>query len=273
MNVTRLFRNVFNRNNNSKRRPPNRKGFPKLQVPSIANPFSEVYSYLNDTRSFLVILNWLGYIFLLASVVDYFLILYPPQLTNPRWELQAVTDMVNNAWFLLLSLILIFIPNRTRIRRLELNFLSLLRWIVLFSGVIFILLLPLGIINTQRIHEDTVATVIREETTRRLQLTNVEEAIKTQDIPKAQLERIGDALGLEETPESATVKEALLKKIDEQKAELRERVEATKSNRFRQLMRQSVRTHVGAVLIGVFLIRLWWEARWLQWVRDQSSNS
>lgn len=272
MNVAQLFRKLFSRNKAPKT-PPSRRQTPSQGIIQFfSNPFAEISSYVAQTRDFLVILNWLGYILLIASLVDYVLILFPPQLTNPEWELQAFTRMVNNAWFLLLSLILIFIPNRTRMRRFELNFLSLLRWILLLGGVVYISLIPLAITNAQRIHQASITTVIEEETARQQQLTNVQEAIENQDIPQAQLERIGDALGLEEIPESDTVKEALIAKIREQKQQLRQEVEATRRERSRELLRRSFRTNLGAFLIGVFLIRLWWEARWLKLVREQSSD-
>ncbi|WP_186708795.1 hypothetical protein [Euhalothece natronophila] len=34
-----------------------------------------------------------------------------------------------------------------------------------------------------------------------------------------------------------------------------------------------VRTNVGALLIGVFLIRVWWETRWLKSIKRANSNS
>lgn len=293
MNVNRLLRNLFQPKKAPPRRfHPNRPwwdrlpplqlprlGFrfprvsnPQFTLPSIPNPLASIPFNLIDRQRFWVIANWLGYILLFVSTIDYILILYPPQLTNPAWELQAFTRMVDNAWFLMLALILVFIPTRNSIRRYELNFLSLLRWSMLVGGAVFILLIPLGVINTQRINQNVTVQIGRQESVRQEQLDNLQNAIETQNIAPRQGRQLAEALGVEVSPSDPSFKEALIQRIQEQKQELRQRVAIAKGDRFRQLLRQAVRTHIGALLIGSFLVRLWWESRWVKEVKDQASN-
>ncbi|MFB6274911.1 MAG: HpsJ family protein [Halothece sp.] len=249
-----------------KLRPPEP---PPLQLPrfSIPNPFSQVFIREGETRNYLFILNWLGYVLLFVSAIDYFVLFYPPQLTNPNWEFQTVRGMVSNAWFVLLALILIYIPNRTQIRRFELAFLKFLRWIVLVGGIVFILLIPLTLNNAQRIHQNTVAQINQQQTQRQEQLNNLEQAVKTQEIPPEERQRLGDALGINVTPNSENIRKALLEEINQQKQQLKQQVAAQKNNSYQELLRQATRTSVAIFLIGIFLIRLWWETRWLKSIR------
>ncbi|MFW6296794.1 MAG: HpsJ family protein [Halothece sp.] len=290
MNITRLFRNIFQRNKKPhpyrrpfwQRLPPlqlprfrlklPRVSAPEIKLPSVKNPFANLPFRVDDQQGFFIILNWLGYVLLFASAVDYFLIIYPPQLTNPQWELQTMGRMVEHAWVGLIALILIFLPTRTKVRRFELNALSFLRWFALLMGIVFILLIPLGLVNSQRIDERTSEQIAQEQQQRQEQLNNIEEAVQTQEIPPEQLQQLGEALGVEGEPSEATIREALLEQIEQERQQLRQQVAAARSDRLQELIRQAVRTNIGALLIGVFLIRLWWEARWVGTVRLYSQN-
>ena len=293
MSVNRFFRNLLQQNKKPspyRRRPPfwlrlpplrlprfrlklPRVSGPQIKLPSINNPFANLPFQVDNPQGFFVMLNWLGYVLLFASAIDYFLIIYPPQLTNPEWELQTFGRLVDNGWFLLLSIILVFLPTRTNIRRFELNFLSFLRWVVLLGGVVFILLIPLGVINSQRIEQITTVQIARQQQARQEQLDNIEEAARTQDIPPQQLQQLGDALGVEGDPSETNIREALIQKVEQEKQQLRQQVAIVRGDRIRELIRQAVRTNIGAFLIGTFLIRLWWETRWLRTVKLYSQDN
>ena len=274
MKVSRIFRGVLPRKQRGYRPyKPSRNRFPEIKLRFPANPLKNLNFRIDDAQGFFLILNWLGYVLLFASAVDYFLILYPPQLTNPNWELQTFSRMVDNAWVLLISLILIFLPTRTHIRRFEVNFLGFLRWMVLLGGVLFILLIPLGLINTQRIDQQTTEQLGLQQQARQEQLNNLGDAIRTQNIPLEQLQQLGSAVGIEESGNRETIKQGILSQIEQEKEQLRQQVAIAKGERFQQLIRRTVRTNLGAFLIGVFLIRLWWETRWLKSIKRTNSSS
>lgn len=269
MKITRFFRDIFSR----KRKPRSyRRPFWQRFRFRISNPLSNLPFQISDPQGFFIILNWLGYILLFASAIDYLLILYPPQLRNTQWELQTATSLVNNAWILLIAIILIFLPTRTSIRRFEVQFLSLLRWMVLLGGIIFILLIPLNVINSQRIDQQTTVQIARQQEAREEQLENLEEAIETQNIPPQQLQQLAQALGVEGNTDTNNLKETLITQIETQKQQLQQQATNLKNQRFQNLIRNAVRTNVGALLIGTFLVRLWWETRWVRSVKLYSKK-
>ncbi|MDR9405339.1 MAG: HpsJ family protein, partial [Halothece sp. Uz-M2-17] len=217
-----------------------------------------------DNQGFFILLNWLGYIILFVSAIDYFVILYPPQLTNTNWEFQTMNRLVNNAWFLLLGLMLIFIPTRARIRRFELSFIKFLRWIILLGGATFILLVPLTLVNANRLHDNAMAQLGQQQGNQQEQLNNVQEALENESLSFFQLQRLREQFNIENVPESSTLEQTLITEIEERKQQLRQQVDNQKQNRFRQIFGQGIRNSLAGLLIGAFLIRLWWEARWVK---------
>jgi len=65
-----------------------------------------------------------------------------------------MTAAVDNCWALLLGFVLAFYRQQDVLRRFELRVLALLSWLALVLGLVFLLLLPLGVTNTLRLYRD-----------------------------------------------------------------------------------------------------------------------
>lgn len=307
MNVTRMFRNVFRRHKNHRRSyqhrplwkklPPLRLPTlrlrrklrklrfpelpllrlprlrlpqvkpPTLKLPRINNPFKVISIGVSNNQGIFILLSWLGYVILIVSAIDYFRVLYPLQLTNPSWEFQTFINLVNNTWLLLLALILIFIPNRSQIRRFELVFLRFLRWIILLGGIIFILLIPLTVQNANRLNQQATVQLSQQHATQKQQLNNIEDALQNQSVSDFQMQRLKNQFNVENVPESQTLEEILIQQVQQRQQQLQQQIALQKQMRFRELFGQAGRNSIAALLIGIFLIRLWWEARWVKLVR------
>lgn len=63
-------------------------------------------------------------------------------------------------------------------------------------------------------------------------------------------------------------KRCSLSKVQQRKQELQQQITIQKRNRFRTLFAQAGRNSIAGLLIGIFLIRLWWEARWVKFIRE-----
>ncbi|AFZ43071.1 hypothetical protein PCC7418_0856 [Halothece sp. PCC 7418] len=237
---------------------------PNLRLPRLRNPFTTISIGTVENQGFFILLNWLGYIILFVSVIDYVRVLYPPQLTNSNWEFETFILLVNNTWLVLLALILIYLPNRAQIRRFELSFLKLLRWLTLLGGIIFILLVPLTLVNANRLNENATAQLGQQQTNQQEQLNNLKEALENESLSFFQLQRLRDQFNIENVPESSTLEQTLIQKIEERKQRIRQQVNTEKQNRFRELLVEAIRNSFAGLLIGAFLIRLWWEARWVK---------
>lgn len=240
---------------------------PNLRFPRLPNPFQTLFIGATDYEGFFIILIWLGYTITLVSLIDYAVILYPIQLTNTSWEFQIINRIVNNAWFFLLGLILIFIPSRAKISRFELSFLKPFRWAIFLGGVLFILAIPLTLLNGNRLHQRTVTQLSQQQGNQQEQLNTLKDALEEESLSFFQLQQLRDRLNIETVPESSSVEQVLIAKIEERKQQLREENNNQKQASFRQLYGQAIRNSVASLLIGAFLIRLWWESRWVKRVK------
>jgi len=237
---------------------------PSVKLPKVRNPFKVISIKDSDEQGIFILLSWLGYVILIVSAIDYLRVLYPPQLTNPSWEFQTFINLVNNTWLVLLALILIFMPNRSQIRRFELVFLRFLRWIILLGSVIFILLIPLTIQNANRLNQQATVQLGQQQTTQQKQLNNIENALQNESVSYFQMQRLKNEFNIQETSESVSLEDKLIEKVQQRKQELQQQIAIQKRNRFRELFAQAGRNIIAGLLIGIFLIRLWWEARWIK---------
>lgn len=82
-----------------------------------------------ENRSF-ELLRFFGYTLIILSIFDYAAILIPPRLTNPNWEFQAISQMVDHVWSVLLGLVFVFLFNETSvIKGRQIALLKLLSWL------------------------------------------------------------------------------------------------------------------------------------------------
>ncbi|MFP4134977.1 MAG: HpsJ family protein [Halothece sp.] len=244
MNLTRLSQKLFS--NNRRRKAPYR-------------PLK-----FNDRQRFLILLNYLGYILLVVSLIDYLLILYPLQITDAEWELQTFDRMVEHAWLVLLGLILTFLPTQPYIHYLKLKLLRFLRWIAILIALLFLFLIPLGLVNSQRVYQQSVQELTNERNAQIAELNNIEESVQTQDIPPNRLEQLGENLELSDPTDEENIRAALIEEIEGQKRQVQIEFTIDRNQRLRQLILQAVRTNVGAFLIAAFLFGLWRETKWVK---------
>ena len=104
-------------------------------------------------RQAISILRFLGYALLLFTEFDLADTLTPLQLMNPNWEFQTIGALVEKVVVPLMGFVLIFTGAMTERRRWEMKALGIFSWLALIVGLIYCLMVPLGIVNTIRINE------------------------------------------------------------------------------------------------------------------------
>ena len=98
-------------------------------------------------------LRWIGYGLLILSVLDTIVVLIPANFGNRLWELQTIGAIVERVPVPLLAMALIFFGEGYDRRSLENLFLKLLSWVCLLLGLVFLLMLPLGIFGTINVNK------------------------------------------------------------------------------------------------------------------------
>lgn len=91
---------------------------------------------LVEKRSF-SLLRLVGYILLVFSLIDYIAIVIPPRLTDPVWEFQTISRLVDHVWSPVLGLALIFFYTQNNsVSPTEIKMLRFLSWASLFLGLV-----------------------------------------------------------------------------------------------------------------------------------------
>ncbi|MEA5581252.1 HpsJ family protein [Nodularia harveyana UHCC-0300] len=150
----------------------------------------------NLERGSFALLRLIGYILLLLSLFDYLAILFPPQLTNPNWEFQTITRLVDHVWSILLGLTFIFLFNQSSvINAKQIAVLKFFSWLALPIGIIYLLMLPLGINNSLTLYRNINNQFATQQAQQQEQLQQITEGLQGVTSPQ-QLNGIVSSLNI-----------------------------------------------------------------------------
>lgn len=99
----------------------------------------------------LCLVRWLGYGFLVLTLLDTIHAVVPPRFMEAAWEFQTIGNFVERVPIPLLGLVMAFAGNKFGRSQWENNLLKLLSWLALLFGVMYLLMIPLGIFDTLRL--------------------------------------------------------------------------------------------------------------------------
>lgn len=92
-----------------------------------------------------------GYCLLVLAIIDIIDIIYPLQLLDFNWELWVIPQLVERVAVPLIAIALIFYGESQVDSVLEIRILQAIRWFSLILGILFLLLLPLILVDTPRL--------------------------------------------------------------------------------------------------------------------------
>lgn len=218
------------------------------------------------------IFHLVGFILIGFSLLAYGNVLIPPQLTNPAWEYEATAQLLDLIWAPILGLMLIFYRQYRQgdfIRQRTLWFLSFLSWLSLLAGIIYLLMIPLTIINADRLyttHLEQVSTNVAQQLDQLDQARNqVESATNDQLLVFAanfSAQNPQANLGNLENPSEART--ALLEAINTSQSDLQVEAIRARSTRKRQLFKSTLNIGLGLLLAAISHVWIW---RLTDWVR------
>jgi hypothetical protein len=99
----------------------------------------------------LACIRTIGYVLLFFSLIDFIDTIVPPLLTNPNWEFQTFGQIVERVPVVLLGFAMVYAGREIGRNPKERFILPALSWIALVIGIMYIVLIPLGVVNTNRL--------------------------------------------------------------------------------------------------------------------------
>jgi hypothetical protein len=214
-----------------------------------------------DTPWSVAVFRIVGYGLLILSLFELIAIFVPLNLTNPLWQFETIGAIVGRIPVPLIGLVLVFFGEWNYRSDFEQIILNSLRTICLIFGVLLLLLIPLGIMNTLQIKEINKAQISAQYDQQLAQIEQIEKQLnqaKDQD-----LERLIKSQGRSldgQSPQEA--KQQFLSKISNDKPKMQKYFEQMKEQKKLNLLKNSVKWNLGALVGGVLFIYIWHLTRW-----------
>lgn len=219
-------------------------------------------------RQALSIFRWLGYGLLLFTLFDWLDVLTPLKFMNPLWEFQTIGALVEKVIVPLLGFVLVFSGAEVNRRRWEASILKFLSWFTLVIGILYLLMVPLGLLNTIRINEINSSQVLSQVDKQVAQIKAVQTQLQTVN-NEAQMQELLKALqkgGLAITPKPGesveTIKKDLNSFMTGAKEKMENQAKEARSNQQFALFKSSIKWNLGAVIAGVWFIGIWRLSEW-----------
>lgn len=211
------------------------------------------------------ILRFAGYGLLILGFFDYINIFIPPQFLNPVWEFQTLGSLVERVPVPFLGLVLVFYGERLYREKLEKQLLRVLSWACLLVGVLYLLLIPLGIRDSVRINTSNEA-LLRSQSSQQIAQTEQLEERFNQATSAEELNNLLKALKSPEnsldTKNPQVFKEQVVSRLNNYQKTIEQQSEATLKNQRMALLKKAVKWNLGALVSGVLFIYLWRVTGW-----------
>jgi len=216
------------------------------------------------------VVRWVGYGLLILAFFDVVVILVPPVLMNPAWELNAIGQLVERVPVPLLGLALVFLGERDQRTRWEPLILNILSWLTLLVGIVFFLMVPLGIVNTIRLDRQNQQQVTRLEQ-RQEQIQQQKEALgKVTTIEQMQsliMDSQGRTPQIQDAQQLAEFKEQLSTFLEQGETQIQQAQSQKKSQRS-GVIEDSAKWNLGALVSAALFVSIW---RLTGWARRSDS--
>ena len=215
----------------------------------------------SETPWSVAVFRLIGYGLLVLALLDLLTTLLPLRLMNPLWQFETMGAIVERVAVPLLGLVLVFFGEEKFRSSFEQKFLKLLRWLCLLVGVLFFLLVPLGVVSTLQVKAVNDTQMNQQYSQQKARVERVEKQlnqIKDQDLENF-IKSQGRTLD-GQSPQQARAQ--FLAKINKDKNQLENQFKQAMSNRRLTLLKNSAKWNLGALVSGVLFIYIWLLTRW-----------
>jgi hypothetical protein len=221
----------------------------------------EIQNFAISQQGSMGIIRVLGYGLLLLALFDIVEMFVPPNFMNPAWEFQTIGSLVERVPVPLIGLVLVFFGELHSRNKLEFPILKFLSWLTLLLGILFFLLIPLGLMNTMRLNTQNVAQIRNVSNQQVSQAEQLE-----QQVSKASPEQISNFFKSQgrslDGKNPQDLKNQLLSDVSKAKKQIKTQAEATQSLRGLTLIKTSAKWNLGALVAGTLFISIWKGTRW-----------
>lgn len=210
----------------------------------------------NNESWFAPLFRLVGYGLLALSLFDIVDIFVPSLFTNPAWEFQVVRNLVERVPVPLIGAVLVFAGEKS------LRIFKFLSWACLVVGLLFILLIPLGLSASVRIDQQSSQQLSAQVSQQTSQLQQLEAILNKATTPaeiQSILTRLNPQGGVVSPQNLPQIKTQLLTRIAEGQKQIKTQAANNRTTAQRLLIKNAIKSLLGALVSGTIFIMLW---RW-----------
>ncbi len=225
------------------------------------NPFSQEGAASGGLLRTMQTVRCAGYGLLLLSLLDWAVIILPPQFMNPAWEFQTIGALVERVPVPLIGLVLVLFGEFQQRSRWEMPVVKGLSWLSFGLGILFLIMVPLGIIDTGRLNEQSSNQLSAAYQQQLGQVQQIEERLNQVD--EGEINQFLQKRGLDQgelTPDD--VREQALAELNTAKGRGQIQLDAAKDQRWRVLLENSIKWNLGAAISSACFLYIWRVSRW-----------
>ncbi|HCF29492.1 MAG TPA: hypothetical protein DEV81_20335 [Cyanobacteria bacterium UBA11049] len=218
----------------------------------------------NESFSSHLLFHVVGYGLLLFVFFDVADIFFPPRLMNPIWEFQTIGALIERVPLPLIGMVLVFYGGESNRSKWEKFILNLLSQAAIIIGVLFLLLIPLCISDAIRINNMNAEEINTQVNKGVAQIQQFEQQLNKateQDLVNL-MARLNSQSGSPKIENSQELKTRLLADAQTSQTNMKTQADATLKNKGLNLMKNTVKWCIGALIAGDLFIRIWQATRW-----------
>lgn len=206
-----------------------------------------------------------GYALSTLALLDFINIFIPLRFTNPVWEFQMIGALVEHVPVPLIGLVFVFYGEGNYRSKVEMIVVKCLSWACLAVGLLFLLLLPLGINNTWRINVQNNIQISNQSSQQLSQILQFKERLnqaKTNEDIYGLLTLLNHTSRSPNIKNPQELKSKLLLEVTNAEKTVNAQTEATRLNTRQELLKNSIKWNLGTLISGVMFIWIWHTTEW-----------
>lgn len=208
---------------------------------------------VNNQRS-IALFRWIGYGLFILVMIDFAMLLIPPDLMNPNWEFQIAGQLVEKSAIPLIALAFIFFGRAEGRKPIEKPVLKALSWLSLIFCILYLLLIPLTLASGVRIfrqNQQTAASALVQQNQQAEQVKQQLQKASAQDLQQLLQQTNPQAPPLSGAADLEQAKQQAAATLDQNLGQLKTKVETEQQQKTQSLVKASIKWSIGALIASV----------------------
>ena len=190
-----------------------------------------------------------GYVLLALSLIDIISIFIPPGFTNPAWEFQIASHLVERSPVPLIGLVFVLIGEK------NFKIFKFLSRSALVAGILFLLLLPLIVSSAWRIHEGGDRQIAQQSAQLQSIKQQLSQAQTDREITDI-LSRLNLRINVPKSQNLQQFKNQILAGIANSEKKFQAQAANNTGNSL-NLTKNVIKTGLGTLIAGAFFLMVW----------------